>query len=788
MSKCYIFTEEELTSLADTIRIKAGTENKMTMSDMCETIRNMDSGSSNIAKYGITTIFDFGDLTVTGILAKACKLFKKYTGLYITTISANAFQSSSVEEFSFPAVTLINNYAFDNCTELTEVEIPANVTSVGTYAFRKCTKLRKIEFKCQFTSLSSNMFTECSKLEEVILPTNLTSIGSYAFSLCSLLESLDLPDSITTINSYAFNNCKKLKLSKLPSNLTTIATYAFRGIGNEEVVIPSSVTSIGTYAFAECSSLKTIYIKPTLSSLPVNVFSSDSSITDIYVPWAEGAVANAPWGATNATVHYQTDFNQNITSISVDNGEISRKSGKSYKVDVIYSPDKNFINPSQIGVTYAITSGSEYATIDENGLVTLTQTVLPSTTITVNVTSTYNSSITATATITAIDQSYSVDLNNQWVSAGSISSNPLYKSNNYHLASSVAKMYVTIKAYDRFAIAIRANSESSDKAYIGKLDVVDANAVDNKCVLVEYGSSGSDYEMHVFEELNGEQHRIEIGYVKDGSTDRYDDRAYVYFPSTNILTSISLTGDSVSNGKSGSTHQLTVEYNPSYCDPELKGVTYSVTTNNATVDQNGLVTLTQDLTAGDVITVRATSTYNSSIYADHSISVISLSNAKVCMFLDDDCIYSKTSTHIDYNGNYEYQPNTVMAKYGASDTTNADIDSIGEGDYLMFTMPSWRRPDPMPSSFTMSDIINNWGLDGGGVVHDSPAWGCYVGNLGLVYGVQGISTVGTYPDTGEDYCVYIDEPMGSVLHLFTRSGEAEYAKDFFIAAVVKQSN
>ena len=29
-----------------------------------------------------------------------------------------------------------------------------------------------------------------------------------------------------------------------------------------------------------------------------------TNLTTINVPWAEGAVAGAPWGATNATINY----------------------------------------------------------------------------------------------------------------------------------------------------------------------------------------------------------------------------------------------------------------------------------------------------------------------------------------------------------------------------------------------------------------------------------------------------------------------------------------------------
>ena len=38
--------------------------------------------------------------------------------------------------------------------------------------------------------------------------------------------------------------------------------------------------------------------------IPEELFEECTNLTDIYVPWAEGTVNNAPWGATNATVHY----------------------------------------------------------------------------------------------------------------------------------------------------------------------------------------------------------------------------------------------------------------------------------------------------------------------------------------------------------------------------------------------------------------------------------------------------------------------------------------------------
>ena len=46
-----------------------------------------------------------------------------------------------------------------------------------------------------------------------------------------------------------------------------------------------------------------------------DTFSGCTNLTDIYVPWAEDALANAPWGAPNATVHYNTLDDEDLGDI-----------------------------------------------------------------------------------------------------------------------------------------------------------------------------------------------------------------------------------------------------------------------------------------------------------------------------------------------------------------------------------------------------------------------------------------------------------------------------------------
>lgn len=115
----------------------------------------------------------------------------------------------------------------------------------------------------------------------------------------------ELPSGITKIRSYAFQGNTDLSLTSLPSTVTSIGRNAFEQCTNLSLTsIPSSVKSIGDWAFQYCTGLTTLTFKGTPSSIASNAFINCTNITTINVPWADGAVAGAPWGAKNATINY----------------------------------------------------------------------------------------------------------------------------------------------------------------------------------------------------------------------------------------------------------------------------------------------------------------------------------------------------------------------------------------------------------------------------------------------------------------------------------------------------
>ena len=132
-----------------------------------------------------------------------------------------------------------------------------------------------------------------------------TSIRPYAFQHCSVLVSVSGISAITSIGNYAFSQCSNLALTSLPAGITSIGNNAFNSCGKLALTsMPAGITSIGSYSFSNCTGLTTITFEGTPQSINSYAFSGCTNLTTINVPWAEGAVAGAPWGATNATINY----------------------------------------------------------------------------------------------------------------------------------------------------------------------------------------------------------------------------------------------------------------------------------------------------------------------------------------------------------------------------------------------------------------------------------------------------------------------------------------------------
>ena len=120
--------------------------------------------------------------------------------------------------------------------------------------------------------------------------------------------NVSLPDTVTDIANDAFNYAATISIGELPPNLKKLGkafVYAKNIFSGTELKIPASLEELLDLAFYQCNcpALATITFKGTPTSIAANAL-QNSNIKTINVPWAEGAVANAPWGATSATINY----------------------------------------------------------------------------------------------------------------------------------------------------------------------------------------------------------------------------------------------------------------------------------------------------------------------------------------------------------------------------------------------------------------------------------------------------------------------------------------------------
>ena len=85
-------------------------------------------------------------------------------------------------------VTTINQSAFRENKEITDVILGGNITTVGKYAFYQCPNLRNIRFGNKVTRIGSNAFARCTKLKNFILPASIRRIDAKAFNQCTAVK------------------------------------------------------------------------------------------------------------------------------------------------------------------------------------------------------------------------------------------------------------------------------------------------------------------------------------------------------------------------------------------------------------------------------------------------------------------------------------------------------------------------------------------------------------------------------------------------------------------------
>ena len=199
--------------------------------------------------------------------------------VYPAYISVTVPASVTYNEYTYP-VTTIGASAFEGCSNLQSVTLPATLTKISTYAFYGCVKLSNVNLHEGLTSIEQGAFYNCN-LSSVTIPSTMTSIGSGAFKANPLTTVVWLPANCsigTGDNAPFFSSSSKITSFTFGDQVETIPSYLCKNMSLlDTVVLPPSVKSLGQYAFYGCTSLKSINLPVTQKTLPTSFLEGCSS-------------------------------------------------------------------------------------------------------------------------------------------------------------------------------------------------------------------------------------------------------------------------------------------------------------------------------------------------------------------------------------------------------------------------------------------------------------------------------------------------------------------------------
>lgn len=257
----------------------------------------------------------------------------KITDVKDTTITSLTFP----EEYDGYPIQFVElgDSVFKNCTNLTEITLPDEISAIPQQTFYGCTSLTTVNAS-NVTEIESEAFRNCTSLTTLNVSENVVKMGADALSHTAIfneqydedgneavikyfnnwvigvksnlsenekdiviqegtvgiadssirrINSVQLPSTLKYIGDRAFQNqYPYINLSEmnLPEGLISIGSYAFESTDLKEITIPSTVESVGSYAFSK-TKIETVVVESGVKEINDYAFNSCSSLKTVTI-------------------------------------------------------------------------------------------------------------------------------------------------------------------------------------------------------------------------------------------------------------------------------------------------------------------------------------------------------------------------------------------------------------------------------------------------------------------------------------------------------------------------
>ena len=299
----------------------------VTFPDSVKMIENLAFRQSNLTEVTLPVGATFGSCAFD-----ICKKLTKVTiPEGVTTLSDYMFWScENLKEISCPdSLKTIGDSCFGH-TGLTKVNLN-KVENIGAYAFYFDAGLTEVTIPATVTTIGTGAFCNNENITKVVFEDGCKTIGAFMFFDNFALCDLQMPDSIETIGDAAFGYGISLKSVTLPKSLKTMGTGVFYKCWKNlyKVIIPDEVqiTKLPANTFESCQALTYLYLGQNITATsPVSLYDTNANLV------VDTACAEDSFSRSKFDVYPYDLDNKSLFAKYEESGEVDDNGYPVYKV------------------------------------------------------------------------------------------------------------------------------------------------------------------------------------------------------------------------------------------------------------------------------------------------------------------------------------------------------------------------------------------------------------------------------------------------------------------------
>jgi hypothetical protein len=272
----------------------------------------------------ILTSFSGTNLTSMSFPSSITNITSNSSLYNITTVTIELLAVYNIHQ---PDNSKLFSTIFPNCTYI-NLTNNNNSTTITAYDFSNCTNLTRIDMPDNISRIEDNAFYTCTNYTNVVIPISITEIGKNSFYNCTTLTTdinylsfIKTDPDINTINNFdtygiltvAFPNIQTIVFNGNNQNGNTyiprniIASNTYPNTSLLQISIPANCicTSINNNAFEYCQVLTRVDIQTTsITYIGNSAFNECKLLTALTIPYSVTSIG--------------TNISSYITTITID--------------------------------------------------------------------------------------------------------------------------------------------------------------------------------------------------------------------------------------------------------------------------------------------------------------------------------------------------------------------------------------------------------------------------------------------------------------------------------------